>query len=189
MPIDAASTKRLLQILHEPVAAPARASRVATELRDERTYEALEAHACKIVDSAWNESTTYTAFVDTIIPLLINNTAMHLPASATPQLISPATEQRYDFYPRKLTAVWHAVPKAARYVVEVQEYMGITPLDRRGPMAFVPHNDGLQSAPVTDTSATFYFIGEGRGRWRVRTIGRRGESSDPSEWRTFVFAR
>ncbi|MEO7998010.1 MAG: hypothetical protein ABI852_11230, partial [Gemmatimonadaceae bacterium] len=188
-PIDAAATKRLLQILHTTEPAPARATRVAAELRGANTFEALEAHACRMVDSVWNESTTYTAFVDTLIPLLINNTAMHLPSGATPQLIGPSIEQRYDFYPRKVTATWHAVPKAAHYLVEVREYMGITPLDRRGPMAWVPHNDGLHSAQTTDTTATFYFIGEGRGEWRVRTIGRRGESSDPSEWRTFIFPR
>lgn len=187
--IDVASTNRLLQVLHDTVAAPVRASRVAAALHDEKTFEGLEAHACLIVDTLWNESTTYTAFVDTLVPLLIGNTAMHLPASAKPQNISPGNEQRFDHYPRKVTVTWHAVPKAAHYLLEVQEYMGITPLDRKGPMAWVPHNDGLHSAQVADTSASFYFIGEGRGRWRVRTIGRRGESSDPSEWRTFVFAR
>jgi hypothetical protein len=71
----------------------------------------------------------------------------------------------------------------------VQAFVPITELGMSGRMGWIAHNDGLHSARVSDATATFFYIGAGQGRWRVRSIGSRGQASPASSWRTFFFSQ
>jgi hypothetical protein len=97
-------------------------------------------------------------------------TPVVLPA---PVLLKPANGAVLFNYPRNTTVTWQAVPGAAKYHMESQ------------------YNGGswtsMSDQTVTGTSASFTFIGDNPGRWRVTAIAPDGTPGTTSGWRTFSY--
>jgi len=103
-------------------------------------------------------------------------------ASLTPELIRPANGQTFDNFPRKTILEWKPLPRAVRYVVEI-ELQDI----RTGAWHPIPWTRNRQA--VEGTIATINFTGAQPGRWRVSAINDRGVKSKTSEWWEFFYTR
>jgi hypothetical protein len=90
-----------------------------------------------------------------------------------PVLVSPANGAVLFAFPRTTTVTWRAVPGAARYHMEAEINDG----------TWVSASD----QNVTGTSATFTFVGDNAGRWRVTAIAPDGSTGTTSAFRTFSY--
>lgn len=90
-----------------------------------------------------------------------------------PVLVSPANGAVLFNFPRVATVTWRAVTGAAKYHMEAQINTGtwVSASDQTG----------------TGTSATFTFVGDNPGRWRVTAIAPDGTPGPTSAWRTFSY--
>ncbi len=187
-PDDAVARTALQQVLKSPQAAQQDLEQLRAATTTHRFPE-WEAFTCELLRQKQITDQQYVQAVDDILPSIA--------ASGTlprPELLEPKNGGTFDHYPRRMTVSWERVAGAAQYLVEVQ-YRGM-----RGKRAsdgsmqledagWAPHNDGLHSAFVSQTSAVFYFIGAQRGRVRVRPIAENGDAGPASQWRDFRFRR
>jgi hypothetical protein len=90
-----------------------------------------------------------------------------------PVLVSPANGAVLFAFPRTTTVTWRAVPGAAHYHMEAEINEG----------TWVSASDQT----VTGTSATFTFVGDNPGRWRVTAVGQDGSPGTASAFRTFSY--
>src|SRR5439155_14867531 len=90
-----------------------------------------------------------------------------------PVLVSPANGKVLFNYPRDTTVTWQSVSGAAKYHMEAQINTG----------TWVSASDQT----VTGTSASFTFVGDNQGRWRVTAIALDGTPGTTSSWRTFSY--
>jgi hypothetical protein len=100
----------------------------------------------------------------------------------TPKQISPKNNSHFTHYPRKLTLRWSAVRGAASYDVEIDC------LHCRQPGQWDSQN-GPAWKVASDIKATHYsftFVGDNKGRWRVRA-SRGNLKSRWSRWWYFDF--
>lgn len=190
--VSAASTLRA--IIHDDSGnVTARALNIARTLPDVATFEALETRACQLMGHGIS-SDEYMAFIDSVVPVVLTVHGDSAISGSAPELIAPQSGIRFDLYPRETTVSWHSEQSVDHYLLEVQV---LTRGYKRLPSGDVvkvgyrwfPHNDGLSSAVVRDTVATFYFVGAQPGRWRVRGIFADGRSTPPSAWRTFLYQK
>lgn len=93
-----------------------------------------------------------------------------------PVLVSPAEGVVLRTYPRVTTLEWQAVPRAERYLVEVQ-------CDSCGSTPWVTYT----SATTESTRYTFTWVGDNQGRWRVTAQDSAGVSGPSSGFRTFRY--
>ena len=106
-------------------------------------------------------------------------------ALGTPQQVSPQSGSVFNYFPRKTTLQWKAVPGAASYTVEVDCFQccqtGAWCTDVGQTFKIVP---GL-----TATYYTFDFVGAQPGRWRVWAVGSNGQESAKSGWWEFKYTK
>lgn len=192
---DSARADLLRAVLRDSSPVELRAARTSNELLGVRTFEGLETRACDLFAKGRVLPQAYTAFIDSVVPVVLASATDGMFASQRPRLAMPASGSRFDHYPRRTEVVWHSVPGADHYLLEVQALVqvyrraastgGYVAAERR----WSPHNDGLHSAVVSDTAAIFFFIGAQPGRWRVRAIAADGRSTPASEWWLFEYGR
>jgi len=102
----------------------------------------------------------------------------NIPLLPSPVLISPATGETFDIYPRTTPLRWQPVSNAAAYVLEWSFF------DKSG--------DTWSDATVVrifNTAFTVDFVGAQPGRWRVAAQNRNGREGQWSEWRDFKYLR
>jgi hypothetical protein len=101
------------------------------------------------------------------------------PTLPSPKLLSPKDGAVFDYFPRKTTVHWDAVPGAAGYLLQWDYH------DSGGwhGNAKIP----LAQVEVTETTYTFEFVGAQPGHWRVSAFDERGAIGIPSEWRQFRY--
>jgi len=185
------SVSTLIRIMLDSTSVIDRARAMSSAFPDIATFEELESRACAVIGYDISLE-RYAAFVDSVLPVVLALRGKSALAGDPPTPIAPPSGIRFDVYPRKTTVSWHAVPNADHYLLEVEMLMqehARTPTGKtidRG-WRWAPHNDGLNSAVVRDTVATFYFIGAQPGRWCVRAIFADGRSSPASPWHTFLY--
>ena len=114
-------------------------------------------------------------------------------ALAAPLQLSPAENQRFDYYPRTTTLKWGKVAGAVSYEVEVDycQYSS-SPNECLQPAPLVfsfPPGPGMKSNTTVETSYTFDFVGSQPGRWRVWAVDEDGRKGIKSPWRLFTYAR
>jgi len=187
------SISTLIRIMLDSTSVIDRAEAVSKAFPDVTTFEAFESRRCAVIGYDISLE-RYAAFVDSVLPVALALRGDNALAGDRPTLIATPSGSRFNIYPRETTVSWHAVPNADHYLLEVEMLIrehGRTstgqPIDRG--WRWAPHNDGLNSAIVRDTVATFYFIGAQPGRWCVRAIFADGRSSPASEWRSFVYLK
>jgi hypothetical protein len=184
---------RLRDLLRDSSAAVDRAAALEAAFPALRTFEQIETHACTLLGHGAS-SLMYTAFVDSVVPLVLAVYGTDAPTISGPHTLGPRDGIRYDIYPRRTTVIWSTVTGADHYLLEVQSLTHFQVRKSSGEVVdmgqrWIPHNDGLHDAEVRDTTATFYFIGAQPGRWRVRAVLPDGRSTAPSGWRTFDYLK
>ena len=192
-PWDATTAATLRAIMRDTSSASDRAGAVAKAFPQLAKFEALESRACALIGHGVS-SDRYAVFVDSVLPMVL---AMHGDSAVVgdaPTLIAPPWGSRFDIYPRATTVSWHTVPNADHYLLEVEMLIRLHHRTASGELInkgwhWLPHNDGLNSAVVRDTVATFYFIAAQPGRWRVRAVFADGRSTPAADWRTFLYLR
>jgi hypothetical protein len=95
----------------------------------------------------------------------------------TPSLVSPAAGQVLYNYPRNTTLSWKPVTGAAYYKIESQYYSSAS---------WVAYPDVIVSG-INNTSYTFNFVGDQKGRWRVTAYSSNTYSA-PTGWREFSYS-
>jgi hypothetical protein len=90
-----------------------------------------------------------------------------------PVLVSPANGKVLFNFPRDTTVTWQSVSGAAKYHMEAQILIGTW--------------QTASDQTVTGTSASFSFVGDNQGRWRVTAIAPDGTPGTTSGWRTFSY--
>jgi hypothetical protein len=160
------------------------------------TFEALEGRACAILAERRLADGVYTAFIDSVAPIVLTasgGVSVDSMVALRPKPLAPASGAAFHHYPRRTTVRWAPVPGADHYLLEVQ-LLGSVYRQSGAEQKYVLigrqwglHGDGLHSAKVTRSEATFYFVGAQPGRWRVRAIMVDGFSGEPSPWREFRY--
>jgi len=94
----------------------------------------------------------------------------------TPVLVSPANATALYHYPRTTTLIWDPVDTAVSYLLESAYLSGTT---------WVAYPEVTVSGD-SNTSYTFAFVGDQKGRWRVTAFDGTNYSA-ASAWWTFSF--
>jgi hypothetical protein len=100
----------------------------------------------------------------------------------TPQQISPRNNSHFTHYPRTLTLRWGAVKGAISYDVEIDclHCRQVGQWDSQNGPAWIVASD------IKTTNYSFTFVGDNKGRWRVRA-SRGALKSSWSPWWYFDF--
>jgi len=104
----------------------------------------------------------------------------HIAIVPTPIQISPSSGTKFYNYPRRFTMRWRRV-KRATYEVEV-DCFNCREVGKWDSEVGPPH----RITGITNTSTSFTFWGDNKGRWRVRAL-RNGTYSRWSPWWYFSF--
>ena len=151
-----------------------------------------EMAVCRLLERRRITVDQYDAFLDSV--------ALGLPVTSpdlsleTPSPVRPHAGTVFSHYPRRTTLEWQAVPRAARYVVEVQGFVGRSLIAANGertelPRQWLPERGGLHAHVVSETGLRFNFVGAQPGRWRVRALDAQSRAGPASQWRTFEYTR
>ena len=102
-----------------------------------------------------------------------------------PKQLSPQTGSTFNYFPRKTTLRWSAVPGATAYGVEIdcfsccENNRWCTDVGKEWKV--VPN--------LSATEYTFDFVGAQPGRWRVWAVGHGGETSPKTGWWEFKYTK
>jgi hypothetical protein len=190
---DSSAATRLRTIMRDSSSFVGRAATVRATFPDLVTFEMLETRACALIGHGV-ASETYLSFIDSVVPRVLSAPPAISVSESAPRLIAPEPGSRFDIYPRKTTVWWHSVPGADHYLLEVEILASVQRRTRSGDIIdegrqWLPHGEGLHSAVVRDTVATFFFVAANPGRWRVRATFADGRTTPAAEWRTFEYSQ
>ncbi|MGB9939007.1 hypothetical protein [Methanosarcina sp.] len=100
---------------------------------------------------------------------------------STPEQFSPADGTVFDNFTSGITLEWKAVPGAASYTVEIDEY------DSGSGLWLSDSARSRMESGITATSYSFEPAVKSPGRWRVWAAGSDGQESEKSGWWDFNY--
>ncbi len=135
------------------------------------TNELGSAEATKVVFVQESSAPASQKTVSTPSPELVS----------TPEQLSPADGTEFDSSTSGITLEWKAVPGAANYTIEIDEYDSDSGL-------WLSESAGSKiKSGITATSYSFESPGKVPGRWRVWAVGSDGQRSEKSGWWNFSY--
>ncbi len=100
---------------------------------------------------------------------------------STPEQLSPADGIEFDSSTSGIALEWKAVPGAASYTVEIDEYDS-------GSGLWLSESAGSRTkSGITATSYSFESPVKSPGRWRVWAVSSDGQESEKSSWWDFSY--